>query len=128
MGSFQLSGYSLLDSGAGKKLECLGVRTVVRPSSLAVWDRRKSCEVWSAADAEFIPSKGWRFVKEKFETWPFNCGHFDLELRLQNNGQIGLFPEHASYFGELSDQLARLQQILPGPVRLLNLFAYTGMP
>ena len=119
--------YELLDSGNGWKLERLGPVVLCRPSSVCMWQTRLPESTWKKADATYQGDQGWAFCGERFETWPMTIAGVHLELRLQTNGQIGLFPEHASY-------LARLQQIIseirPGPgkaPRMLNLFAYTGL-
>ena len=46
--------YSLLDSGAGEKLERFGDYTLIRPCSQAIWSKDKSkTRLWEKADASF---------------------------------------------------------------------------
>ena len=52
---------------------------------------------------------------------------FRMRLRLQSNGQVGVFPEHQNYLGPLLGVLEELSAGRQGPIRVLNLFAYTGM-
>lgn len=121
------SNYSLIDSGAGYKLERFGTRTLCRPSSLALWRQIKSTHIWKEADASYIPEQGWKFRTKTFETWPLECGGLSFELRLQKNGQVGVFPDHIDYLDELKLACAGLSAKRDSGLQALNLFAYTGL-
>ena len=115
--------YALLDSGDGEKLERFGDKILVRPSSLCVWKRRHP-DLWQTADARFQPKQGWRFRTQAVETWKYRVTELlTMILRLQTNGQIGVFPEHDLYLSSVQEFL-RTRDRQP---RVLNLFAYTGM-
>lgn len=121
------SDYQLLDSGDGAKLERFGSKVIARPSSICIWARHLSSREWSAADATFIPGKtddsgGWTFRGRTFESWRMSYIDCDLELTLQRNGQVGLFPEHGTYLHLLPEFSGSRE-----PPRLLNLFAFTGL-
>ena len=119
--------YELIDSGGGEKLERFGSRLIARPSSLCIWNKAGLKENWNKADARFEPGRGWVFKKETFESWEICvCGCL-IELRLQSNGQVGLFPEHASYMKELAGKFATFKEIGGNSPQCLNLFAYTGL-
>ncbi len=125
-------GYSLLDSGNLMKLERYGDKVLARPSTVCIWKKRLSEDKWRSADARYIPGKdeasgGWQFKGEGFETWDTNYLGCELELRLQTNGQLGLFPEHGSYLPELVPALEAAEKTSSKPPRVLNLFAYTGL-
>lgn len=119
--------YELLDSGENAKLERFGERTLIRPSKFSVWSRARSADLWRGADAVFEPKQGWRFHKQRFDSWRMNGQPDGLLLRLQDNGQIGFFPEHASYLPLLANDIREYAQKLQRAPRVLNLFAYTGM-
>lgn len=116
------SQYTLIDSGEGEKLERLGPRTIARPSSLCIW-RRKRPEAWREADARFIPGEGWKFQGARFEEWRADLGEIGMLLRLQSNGQVGVFPEHFSYLNILSAAAGNATE----KPAALNLFAFTGL-
>lgn len=120
------SAYSLLDSGLGEKLEQYGDKIIRRPSSLALWNKTQPETIWVNADAHYDPNSGWHFKTERFEHWLITIGAFQLKLLLQDNGQVGIFPEHLSYFMQLKEQIERIKMYQSIP-RVLNLFAYTGM-
>ena len=123
----QMDGYELLDSGAESKLELYGDKRIARPSSVCIWTKRNPSQ-WEDADAVYLPQRGWQFSRRgKFESWQCAIEGVNLELRLQSNGQIGLFPEHAMYQSRLRDSIERLKKTGIARPRVLNLFAYTGL-
>ena len=117
--------YELIDSGAGEKLERFGDKFIVRPASLAIWEKRS--KKWNGIDAIFTPNEGWCFLKKQFNDWRIRLGDsLFLQLHLQKNGQIGVFPEHTNYLGEIENAIEELKNETTPP-QVLNLFAYTGM-
>lgn len=120
-------GYALLDSGGHEKLERFGEKVIIRPSSVAIWNRKGRKE-WNTADAHYEPTRGWLFQGAAFSEWPVPCTEaVSLLLRPQDNGQVGLFPDHLSYMGALAETVRVLAQRKREGVRVLNLFAYTGL-
>jgi 23S rRNA (cytosine1962-C5)-methyltransferase len=117
--------YELLDSGGLMKLERFGDRTLVRPSTLCIWERRAGEKEWRAADASYDHKNGWRFHGTEFDAWWIEDERARLKLALQNNGQIGFFPEHVSYVDLLAKRTAEPQS--GADLNVLNLFAYTGL-
>lgn len=113
------SWYELLDSGAEKRWERFGDVVLVRPSRLAVWKPRQKN---LASDAEFVHERGWTLKNKKIDSWTIARDGLSLKLRLQDNGQIGLFPEHALYLSKIGEVLKNKKS-----ARVLNLFAYTGL-
>ncbi|WKZ57888.1 MAG: class I SAM-dependent methyltransferase [Bdellovibrionota bacterium] len=117
------SDYALLDSGEGEKLERLGPVTLARPCSVALW-RRRCPAAWSGA-ARYAPKTHW--LGAPTEPWKMQLGSVHCLVRCQNNGQIGVFPEHLSYFPWLSLVTKSVTEMKARPARVLNLFAYTGL-
>ncbi len=122
----QIPGYALLDSGDGRKLERFGDMVIDRPSSLAAW-RRRNDALWESADASYMPPDRWETGSSRFQTWKAQVAGVSLELELMSNGQLGIFPEHALYLPRIGKALDRFQSLGRKPVRVLNLFAYTGL-
>ena len=115
--------YELLDSGEGHKLERFGARIIARPSSLCIW--KKLTDRWREAHCVYAPGEGWRFSGQRFDEWEMQVGQgLSMRLRLQRNGQLGVFPEHAGYLPQLLSASAGLRG---HPPRVLNLFAFTGL-
>jgi 23S rRNA (cytosine1962-C5)-methyltransferase len=122
--------YALLDSGAGEKLEQYGPYCIVRPEGQAIWQRALHQAEWAKADAIFTgdtEEEGigrWRFPKTPLgETWPMRHDGIDYLGRFTSFRHVGVFPEQASHW----DHMAGLIRDARRPVRVLNLFGYTGL-
>jgi 23S rRNA (cytosine1962-C5)-methyltransferase len=113
--------YLLLDSGGGEKLEQFGDTILIRPSKFAIWEKRKP-QIWSRAASRYDHQNEWKGRLAADASFSFNFENLKLNLRLQRNGQVGLFPEHLTYLSELKDVI----QTKPN-AKVLNLFAYTGI-
>lgn len=123
------SGYALLDSGDGRKLERFGPIIVDRPEPQALWSRRLGENAWSKAHGVFSASaddeeKGkWRFDKPVPDSWPVKVGDVTVSCRLQGLWHVGLFPEQTPHWDWM---LAEIGKVTGERPRVLNLFAYTG--
>lgn len=122
------SGYALIDSGAGRKLERFGNVVVDRPEPQALWRRTLDAEVWRGAHGVFSASgdaeKGkWRLGKPVPESWPVAVRDVRVTCRLKGLWHVGLFPEQLPHWEWMLAELARVEGERP---RVLNLFAYTG--
>ncbi|MFO0897147.1 MAG: class I SAM-dependent methyltransferase [Pirellulales bacterium] len=122
---FAADQYELLDFGAGRKLERFGRHVLDRPCPAAEGLDRAAPTVWQTAAAKyerFEEGRGeWR-APAPLAPWPLEQPPFQLELRLTDQGQVGVFPEQAANWEWLAQRLAAA----PQPLRVLNLFAYTG--
>lgn len=125
--AIEVTGYALLDSGDGRKLEQFGSRVVSRPSSLSTWRCRLAGSRWEDADASYSPPDRWELSGRSFSTWSASIGGVNLELELMSNGQVGVFPEHALYLPHIREAIDRIGHHGERPVKVLNLFAYTGL-
>jgi 23S rRNA (cytosine1962-C5)-methyltransferase len=123
---FAIDEYQLLDFGAGRKLERFGPYVVDRPSPAAEGVRQRTPDAWERADARFERSTGqrgrWTFHRQLAATWPMQLGPMSLALKFTDYGQIGLFPEQARNWDWIVEQVHAQQR----PLKVLNLFAYTG--
>lgn len=118
--------YELLDSGDGEKLERFGRIVVRRPSSVCIWKRAKK-DLWNKPDAFYDPKAAiWKVSRGQVQdlVWETVFAGCRLRLRLQDNGQVGVFPEHASYLPRLLENFSTEEH---QPLKVLNLFAFTGL-
>ncbi len=119
--------YQLIDSGDGEKLEQYGSIRLARPSSVCIWKKRLPSAEWKKADATFdAKNEKWVFKSKNFECWQMTQAGCLMELRLQTNGQVGLFPEHSFCLPQLAEAIEKIKAV-EKQVKVLNLFAYTGM-
>ncbi len=120
--------YELVDSGNGAKLERFGPYTFARPDHQAVWRPAKTEKVWGAAHGIFHPtgeeSGGrWEFKKPVPAAWQMHYKGLALWARTGGSRHLGIFPEQAAHWDWIEGQVRAAQQ----PVRVLNLFGYTGV-
>ena len=122
--------YALIDSGVGAKLEQYGPYRIVRPEGQAIWQRALPAAEWARADAVFTGDTDeegmgrWRFPKTPLgETWPMRHDGIDYLGRFTSFRHVGVFPEQASHW----DHMAALIRGAGRPVKVLNLFGYTGV-
>lgn len=122
--------YALIDSGDGEKLERFGEYRVVRPEGQAIWPRALPQHEWQNADAVFTGDTDeeglgrWRFPKQPLgETWPMRHDGIDYLGRFTSFRHVGVFPEQASHWRHIAGLIGAAAR----PVKVLNLFGYTGL-
>jgi 23S rRNA (cytosine1962-C5)-methyltransferase len=117
--------YQLLDFGEGRRLERFGEVTLDRPCPAAEGIARADPAAWPLADARFDRGEGpegqWIGRRGLDGPWTVRHGPLVFELKRTDFGHLGLFPEQAANWPWIAAQLASAP-----PVRVLNLFAYTG--
>ena len=123
--------YELIDAGGGARLERFGEHITDRPHGGA-YGERHAPERWAEADLRFDRDGGWTGpgAEAAREGWMARIGDFALELRSTEAGQVGTFPEHAAMLPWLWERVELRRATAPGdgsPVRVLHLFAYTGL-
>lgn len=121
---FDDSEYSLLDFGQGRKLERFGTFTLDRPAPAAEGKRRAHPELWGSANARYERGSGERGIWKGNlpPTWTVTYGRATFELKPNEFGHVGLFAEQTENWDWISRQVARANR----PLKVLNLFAYTG--
>ena len=122
--------YELLDATGGNRLERWGTALLVRPDPQVVWKSAPQSPLWAKADAVYHrSSKGggqWEYRRSLPERWQIHCGEGEdrLTLIVSPTGfkHTGVFPEQAvnwAWYGRKIRAAGR-------PIRVLNLFGYTG--
>ena len=117
--------YELLDANEGERLERWGDLILVRPDPQIIWKNSATSPMWKRADGVYRRSNtgGGAWVKNKLpQQWSIRYGELGFVLRPMGFKHTGLFPEQAAnwdWFGSLIREAKR-------PIRVLNLFAYTG--
>ncbi|MEG2087248.1 MAG: class I SAM-dependent methyltransferase [Angelakisella sp.] len=117
--------FEVLDASGGEKLERWGDALLIRPDPQVIWNTPKSAQ-WSRADARYQRSAAgggsWEILHLKKQEWVISYG--SLRFRISPTGfkHTGLFPEQAVNW----DCFQRLIAAANRPIKVLNLFAYTG--
>lgn len=129
--------YEVLDATAGEKLERWGDYILVRPDPQVIWGTPKAHEGWGRKNGHYHRSaKGggeWEFFQLPDE-WSISYALGDsaagkkLSFRLKpfSFKHTGLFPEQAINWAWSWDLIKKAVPSLGRPLRVLNLFAYTG--
>ena len=120
--------YELIDSGAGRKLERYGTFRVVRPEPQCLWSPRLPEADWAAAEATFDPegeedAGRWRFSRPLEPQFPLAWNAVRFFGRFTSFRHLGFFPEQAANWGLIDAEVRAAGR----PIRLLNLFGYTGV-
>ena len=117
--------YELLDCGGGEKLERWGNKLLVRPDPQAIWTTPRLPAGWRHPDGRYLRSHtgGGRWEKAKLpEQWQVRYRDLTFQVKPMNFKHTGLFPEQAVNWDWFSSIIKRADR----PVKVLNLFAYTG--
>ena len=116
--------YALLDCSDGEKLERWGRYILRRPDPQAIWSTGRE-GAWEKADAVYQRSSsgGGRWTLSNVPSqWQVSYGELTFRIKLMNFKHTGLFPEQAANWDFIRRSIAGAGR----PIRVLNLFAYTG--
>lgn len=118
--------YELLDCSCGERLERWGRVTLIRPDPQVIWQAEKKHPLWRNADAVYHRSNTggghWEVRGKVPDRW--EIGYKDLTFNVKTMGfkHTGVFPEQAVNWDYVRDLITKANR----PVRVLNLFSYTG--
>ncbi len=120
--------YELLDTGHGEALERFGPYRLVRPEPQAIWPKGLPEKEWQTADAEMVSTGGesggdWKIKPTVQQPWTIDYYGLKSEIRLSRSRHIGIFPEQASHWDWIEAQVQSTKR----PLKVINLFGYTGM-
>ena len=117
--------YEVLDTSSGEKLERWGDYILVRPDPQVIWNTPHDHAGWSHKNGHYHRSaKGggeWEFFDLPQE-WTIHYRELTFHLKPFSFKHTGLFPEQAVNW----DWFSRMIREAHRPVKVLNLFAYTG--
>ena len=117
--------YRIIDTSGGEKLEIWKKYSLIRPDPQVIWNTEKKNPLWKSADASYRRSNsgGGAWNKNRLpESWTVKYGTLEFLIKPMGFKHTGLFPEQATnwdWFSKLIKEAAR-------PIKVLNLFAYTG--
>lgn len=120
--------YELLDSGNGLKLERFGPYRFVRPEAQAIWRPSRPTKEWDRAEAVFrtdgeAEGGRWTFRTNIEPRWIMQYGDLRFWSQPTPFRHMGVFPEQAAHWDWMRNTIEKAQR----PVRVLNLFGYTGI-
>lgn len=117
--------YEVIDCSRGEKLERWGDYLLVRPDPQVLWDLPRNNPAWKKKNGHYHrSSKGggeWEFF-DLPEQWDIHYQELTFHLKPFSFKHTGLFPEQAVNW----DWFSALIRNAGRPIKVLNLFAYTG--
>ncbi len=117
--------YECIDAGNGEKLERWGNVIFRRPEPQAMWNVEYD-ENWKKIDGFYHRSdKGggyWDFNTKLPEFWTIKYKDLTFKVSPTSFKHTGLFPEQATNWDFMMNKIKKANR----PIKVLNLFAYTG--
>jgi len=118
--------YELIDATSGERLERWGNIILIRPDPQVIWEFPKLDSRWNEAHAVYHRSSTgggyWENLKKVPDAWSIEYKDLTFNLKPMGFKHTGLFPEQAVNWDVMSDAIKKCNH----PVKVLNLFAYTG--
>ena len=126
MKTAQWRDYELIDTSDGERLERWGDIILIRPDPEIIWKTEKKNPLWRNAHARYQRSKtgggAWQTYKPIPDVWKIHYRELTFRLKPMGFKHTGLFPEQAVNWDFAMEKIRNAGR----PVRVLNLFGYTG--
>ena len=117
--------YEVIDTSDGEKLERWGRYILVRPDPQVIWSTPKKNRLWRVYDARYARSTsggGQWSAHHLPDRWQIQYDDLTFNVKPMNFKHTGVFPEQAANWDFIRQRVAQAGR----PLRVLNLFAYTG--
>lgn len=118
--------YEILDMADGEKLERWGDIVLIRPDPQIIWKNKSNPSIWKKANAHYHRSKSgggeWEYIKNVPKSWQIKYKNLVFNLKPMGFKHTGLFPEQAVNWDFMMNKIKNEKR----PIKVLNLFAYTG--
>ncbi len=117
--------YEVIDASEGEKLERWGKYILIRPDPQVSWQTPKRHPGWKKRNGHYHRSSRGGGEWELFDlpdTWDISYRNLNFHLQPFQFKHTGIFPEQAVNWDWFGEKIRRAGQ----PVKVLNLFAYTG--
>mgnify|MGYP000847459406 FL=1 len=118
--------YECIDAGEGEKLDRWKNVILSRPDPTAIWPKMAGLNTWQNADGYYHRSnKGggkWDFKRKVPSDWTVSYNELTLKVAPTGFKHTGLFPEQSANWDYMQAKIKAANK----PIKILNLFAYTG--
>ena len=118
--------YEIIDMANGEKLERWGKYILIRPDPQIIWKEKSYPEKWNKANATYKRSKtgggAWNFKNKLPASWQIKYKELTFNIKPMGFKHTGLFPEQAANWDWMINKIQKAKR----PIKVLNLFAYTG--
>ncbi|WP_085832673.1 class I SAM-dependent methyltransferase [Clostridium merdae] len=118
--------YELLDASDGERLERWGEVILIRPDPQIIWKTPREHPMWKRAHARYLRSNTgggrWEEYRAVPGMWKIKYHELTFQLKTMGFKHTGIFPEQAVNWDFVQDKIRKAKR----PVKVLNLFGYTG--
>lgn len=118
--------YEVIATGDGEKLERWGGFKLLRPDPQVIWHAKRDLSKEKGLDAHYLRSSSgggsWEFFSRVPSEWQISWKDLKFIIKPMGFKHTGLFPEQAVNWQDLTDAIKGAGR----PIKVLNLFAYTG--
>ncbi|WP_101698211.1 class I SAM-dependent methyltransferase [Clostridium minihomine] len=118
--------YELIDASDGERLERWGDIILIRPDPQIIWQTPRQNPLWKQAHAHYLRSNTgggrWQELKPVPEMWKIRQGNLTFQLKTMGFKHTGIFPEQAVNWDFVQKKIRHANR----PIKVLNLFGYTG--
>ena len=122
--------YEILDMANGEKLERWNSIYLVRPDPQIIWDEKSFPQKWSQANARYERSNTggghWNYKKQVPKAWQIKYKNLTFNIKPMGFKHTGIFPEQAVNWDWMINKIQEEKKKRNKPIKVLNLFAYTG--
>ena len=118
--------YEVIATGDGEKLEKWGRYVLLRPDPQVIWHAQSNLSNYKNLDAHYLRSNSgggaWQYKNRVPEEWVISWQDIKFSIKPMGFKHTGLFPEQAVNWKDISNAIKNAGR----PIKVLNLFAYTG--
>ena len=130
MRAAQWQDYELIDTLSGERLERWGDVILIRPDPQIIWSGDREDPRWCQAHARYQRSSSgggkWTDYKKVPPVWKIHWEDLTFRLKTMGFKHTGIFPEQAVNWKFAMEKIRGANRPAEDPVRVLNLFGYTG--
>jgi len=122
------SGYELLATGDGQRLECWNNRVVLRPETAAKWPwlHPENLPPWEGRYSGNRATGGsWQWKSPLSDPCIVHHENLSFLIKPTQSKHLGLFPEQAANWDWIRETI-HTTPYRNEPIKILNLFGYTG--
>jgi 23S rRNA (cytosine1962-C5)-methyltransferase len=118
--------YEIIATGSGEKLERWKDIYLLRPDPQIIWKSSFDLASYDKLNAKYERSSSgggkWNIKKSFSEEWTVSYKNLTFSIKPMGFKHTGLFPEQAANWDIMMDLIRNSNR----PIKVLNLFAYTG--
>lgn len=118
--------YELIDCSDGERLERWGDIILIRPDPQIIFNTERTNPLWRKAHARYNRSSSgggsWQTYKPLPKQWTIGYKNLTFGIKPMGFKHTGIFPEQAVNWDFAMDKIKNANR----PVKVLNMFAYTG--